>query len=367
MSRVVFDRITKHFGEVVAVDDLSLEIYDKEFLVLLGPSGCGKSTALRIVAGLEDPTRGTIIIGDRVVNNVEAKNRDIAMVFQDYALYPHMSVYDNMAFSMRMRHVHRQERHRRVLEAAHTLGLETLLKRKPAELSGGQRQRVALGRAIVRQPSVFLMDEPLSNLDAKLRVQTRRELIKLHRRLQTTFIYVTHDQVEAMTMGERIAILKDGTLHQVDRPQDVYDRPANVFVASFIGSPPMNFFQAELQGEGDHLVARSDGVEAHLSAAQSQALAKLSTPKVTFGIRPEHIVVGDAAAGPDQCMLNTIVDTVESLGAEQQVTFSIGDNTIQARLDPSPALREGQQVVLMFASDHLHFFDPETGLRIEDK
>jgi multiple sugar transport system ATP-binding protein len=367
MSRVVFDRVTKRFGEVVAVDDLSLEVHDQEFLVLLGPSGCGKSTALRIVAGLEEPTRGTIVIGERVVNNVEAKNRDIAMVFQDYALYPHMSVYDNMAFSMRMRHIRRRERHQRVLEAAQTLGLETLLRRKPAELSGGQRQRVALGRAIVRQPSVFLMDEPLSNLDAKLRVQTRREIIKLHRRLQTTFIYVTHDQVEAMTMGERIAILKDGALQQVGRPQDVYEGPANVFVASFIGSPAMNFFQAKLEGEGDGLLARADGVEIHLSAAQSQALARLPTPNVTIGIRPEHILLGEASAKADHCLLNAVVDTVEALGAEQQVTFSNGDSTIQARLGPSPALREGEQVLLMFASDRLHFFDPETGLRIEDK
>jgi len=367
MSRVVFDRVTKHFGEVVAVDDLSLEIYDKEFLVLLGPSGCGKSTALRIVAGLEDPTQGTVIIGDRVVNHIEAKNRDIAMVFQDYALYPHMSVYDNMAFSMRMRHVHRRERHQRILEAAHTLGLETLLSRKPAALSGGQRQRVALGRAIVRQPSVFLMDEPLSNLDAKLRVQTRREIIKLHRRLQTTFIYVTHDQVEAMTMGERIAILKDGALQQVARPQDVYDRPANVFVASFIGSPAMNFFQADLEGQTDRLVARSDGVEFPLSPVQAKALATLPTRNVTIGIRPEHISLGEASAKAYHCMLAAVVDTVESLGSEQQVTFSNEASSIQARLDPSPALREGEQVLLMFPSDRLHFFNPETGLRIEDK
>jgi multiple sugar transport system ATP-binding protein len=366
MSRVIFDRITKHFGEVVAVDELSLEIYDKEFLVLLGPSGCGKSTALRIVAGLEDPTRGTIIIGDRVVNNIEAKNRDIAMVFQDYALYPHMSVYDNMAFSMRMRHVPHHERERRVQEAAHTLGLETLLRRKPAELSGGQRQRVALGRAIVRQPSVFLMDEPLSNLDAKLRVQTRRELIKLHRRLQTTFIYVTHDQVEAMTMGERIAILKDGLLQQVDHPQNVYQRPANVFVASFIGSPAMNFFDAELTTQGEGLVARSDGVEMQLSPAQAEVLAKLPTRSVTIGIRPEHMVVGTASAKADHCVLRVTVDTVESLGAEQQVTFSNGDNTIQARLDPIPLLREGEHVLLMFPCGNLHFFDPATGLRVGD-
>jgi multiple sugar transport system ATP-binding protein len=367
MSRVVFDRVTKRFGEVLAVGDLSLEIYDREFLVLLGPSGCGKSTALRIVAGLETPDVGTIIIGDRVVNNVEAKNRDIAMVFQDYALYPHMSVYDNMAFSMRMRHIHRQERNRRVLEAAQTLGLEGLLRRKPAELSGGQRQRVALGRAIVRQPSVFLMDEPLSNLDAKLRVQTRRELIKLHRRLQTTFIYVTHDQVEAMTMGERIAILRDGALQQVGRPQEVYDRPANVFVASFIGSPAMNFFQAELERQADRLVARSDGIEFPLSPTQAQALAGLPTRNVTIGVRPEHMALGAASAKADRAVLAVVVDTVESLGSEQHVTFSNGDNTIQGRLDPSPVLREGEKVLLSFAPEHLHFFDPETGLRIEDK
>ena len=226
---------------------------------------------------------------------------------------------------------------------------------------------MALGRAIVRQPSVFLMDEPLSNLDAKLRVQTRRELIKLHRRLQTTFIYVTHDQVEAMTMGERIAILLDGALQQVGRPQDVYDRPASVFVASFIGSPAMNFFQAELASQGDGLVARSDGVEMQLSAAQAQALAKLPTRNVTIGVRPEHMVVGEASAKADHCVLAVVVDTVESLGAEQQVTFSTADSTIQARLDPSPALHEGEQVLLMFACDRLHFFDPETGLRIEDK
>jgi multiple sugar transport system ATP-binding protein len=211
------------------------------------------------------------------------------------------------------------------------------------------------------------MDEPLSNLDAKLRVQTRRELIKLHRRLQTTFIYVTHDQVEAMTMGERIAILKDGVLQQVGRPQDVYDRPASVFVASFIGSPAMNFFQAELVTQGDGLVAHSDGVEMQLSAAQVQALAKLPTRNVTIGVRPEHMVVGEASAKADHCVLAVVVDTVESLGAEQQVTFSNGESTIQARLDPSPALHEGEQVLLMFACEHLHFFDPETGLRIEDK
>ena len=240
MGRVVLDQVTKRFDSVVAVDRLSLDVEDREFLVLLGPSGCGKSTALRMIAGLEDPTDGTITIGDRVVNDVEAKDRDVAMVFQSYALYPHMSVRKNIEFPLRTRHVDHTERDRLVADAATSLGLQDLMDRKPAQLSGGQRQRVALAHAIVRRPLVFLMDEPLSNLDAKLRVQTRAELIELQRDLQTTVIYVTHDQVEAMTMGDRIAIMNDGVLQQVGPPQAVYERPANLFVASFIGNPPMN-------------------------------------------------------------------------------------------------------------------------------
>ncbi len=235
MSLVSFDNVSKFFGDVVALKDFSLEVLDREFIVLLGPSGCGKSTALRIVAGLEQPTRGNILIKGQVVNDVEPKRRDVAMVFQNYALYPHMSVYNNIAFGLRMRGLHRREIDTLVKEAAQNLGLAELLRRKPGELSGGQRQRVALGRAIVRRPVVYLMDEPLSNLDAKLRVQTRAELVKMHRLLQTTFIYVTHDQVEAMTMGDRIAILEQGLLQQVGPPQEVYDRPANVFVADFLG------------------------------------------------------------------------------------------------------------------------------------
>ncbi|MGD2057449.1 MAG: ATP-binding cassette domain-containing protein, partial [Anaerolineales bacterium] len=242
MASVTYDHVYKRFGEVTAVNNMKIEVKDKEFLVLVGPSGCGKTTALRLLAGLEEITEGQILIGDRVVNEVAPKDRDIAMVFQSYALYPHMSVYDNMAFGLRLRKTPREDIKRRVEEAADILGIGALLDRKPRQLSGGQRQRVAVGRAIVREPSVFLFDEPLSNLDAKLRVQTRAEITKLHQRLQTTFIYVTHDQVEAMTMASRIAVMKDGILQQIDTPQNLYDYPANVFVAGFIGSPSMNFF-----------------------------------------------------------------------------------------------------------------------------
>ncbi|MGQ9572778.1 MAG: ABC transporter ATP-binding protein [Dehalococcoidia bacterium] len=365
MSRVVFEHVTKHFGDVVAVDDLSLEVHDKEFLVLLGPSGCGKSTALRLVAGLEEPTKGTIIIGDRIVNHVEAKNRDVAMVFQNYALYPHMSVYDNMAFSLRMRHIPRRQRHQKVAEAARMLGLEDLLRRRPGELSGGQRQRVALGRAIVRNPSVFLMDEPLSNLDAKLRVQTRRELIKLHRQLETTVIYVTHDQVEAMTMGARIAIMHEGALHQVGDPQEVYHRPANLFVASFIGSPAMNFFDVELRLHDGRLTAHGSGASFTLSDDQAQALAALNGKKAIIGVRPEHILLDSGPEeSPEDC-IDVVVDTVESMGHEQHVTFSAGDATIVARLDAERRLREGERVRLRLDRARMHFFDPETGQRIE--
>jgi multiple sugar transport system ATP-binding protein len=365
MSRVVFDHVTKRFGDVVAVADLSLEVHDKEFLVLLGPSGCGKSTALRLVAGLEDPAEGNIIIGDRIVNNVEAKNRNVAMVFQNYALFPHMSVYDNMAFGLRMRHIARRERDQKVLDAARMLGLQDLLRRRPGELSGGQRQRVALGRAIVRNPLVFLMDEPLSNLDAKLRVQTRRELIKLHRQLETTVIFVTHDQVEAMTMGARIAIIHEGALQQVSDPQEVYQHPANLFVASFIGSPAMNFFHSELQMHDGQLMAQSSGARFPLTEGQARALAALEGDKVIVGVRPEHILPDwEAEEGPE-AGVDVVVDTVESMGHEQHVTFSAGDTTVVARLDAERSLREGERLRLRIDRAHMHFFDPDSGQRIE--
>jgi len=253
MASVTFEHVTKKFENVIAVKDLTLHIPDGEFLVLVGPSGCGKTTTLRLLAGLEEVTHGRIYIGDRDVTDIPPKDRNVAMVFQSYALYPHMNVYDNIAFGLRMRKVPKLEIERRVLEAARMLEIEHILYRRPRELSGGQRQRVAVARAIVRDPAVFLFDEPLSNLDAKLRVQTRAELIKLHQRLGTTFVYVTHDQVEAMTMGTRIAVMKDGVLQQVDTPQNIYERPDNLFVAGFIGSPPMNFFEARLMPEGESL------------------------------------------------------------------------------------------------------------------
>jgi multiple sugar transport system ATP-binding protein len=362
MSRVVFDHLTKHFGQVVAVDDFTLEVEDQEFLVLLGPSGCGKTTALRVVAGLEDPTNGRILIGERVMNDVPAKHRDVAMVFQNYALYPHMSVYDNMVFGLRLRHIPQRERDRMVRETAQTLGLEEMLRRKPAELSGGQRQRVALGRAIVRRPSVFLMDEPLSNLDAKLRVQTRSEIIKLHRRLEGTFIYVTHDQVEAMTMGSRIAIMNEGALQQVGPPQEVYDRPANLFVAAFIGSPAMNFFEARLERRGREAVAVAEDAEFPLLPEQVAAVAEHGVDGVVVGVRPEHL---DLVTTDADGHLQATVDTVESLGHEQHVTFSQATRSLVARLSPEYRLRVGEQIRLRTSPQHVHLFDPADGRRIE--
>jgi multiple sugar transport system ATP-binding protein len=365
MSRVIFDHVTKHFGEVVAVDDLSLEVLDKEFLVLLGPSGCGKTTALRVVAGLEEPTDGVVVIGDRIVNNVEAKNRDIAMVFQNYALYPHMSVYDNLAFGLRMRHVSRRDRDGKVRDVARLLGLDQLLRRRPGELSGGQRQRVAVGRAIVREPAVFLMDEPLSNLDAKLRVQTRAEVIKLHRRLETTVIYVTHDQVEAMTMGQRIAIMNEGALQQVAPPQQVYDRPATMFVAEFIGSPAMNFFQAELSRKSGELMCCAERSEFTVPKVRASALEAHDSRGVVVGVRPEHLALVDGEEAAGDSVIKATVDTVESLGHELNVLFSDGSNNVVARLDTKRVLQYGDEVRLAVQGENLHFFDPETGQRIE--
>jgi multiple sugar transport system ATP-binding protein len=291
MATVTFDHVTKRYGDVTAVDDLSLSISDGEFMVLVGPSGCGKTTSLRMIAGLEEITAGSLSIGERVVNDVAPKDRDIAMVFQSYALYPHMSVYDNLAFGLKLRKIDKKEIDRRVKEAAETIQLTTLLARKPKELSGGQRQRVALGRAIVREPAVFLMDEPLSNLDAKLRVQTRAEIARLHKRLKTTIVYVTHDQVEAMTMGQRIAVMSQAKLQQVGTPQELYERPDSRFVAGFIGSPAMNFLPVELSGTGDSAVLRGDGVEMSLPAAFRKAVGAVSGKRLIVGIRPEHIDV----------------------------------------------------------------------------
>ena len=347
MASVTYDHVVKRYtADLTVVKDFNVEIKDKEFMVLVGPSGCGKSTALRMLAGLEAISEGEIRIGDRVVNNVAAKDRDIAMVFQSYALYPHMSVYDNMAFPLQMAHMKKPEIDKRVKNASRILGLDNFLKRKPRALSGGQRQRVALGRAIVRSPKVFLLDEPLSNLDAKLRGQTRIELQKLHRDLQTTFIYVTHDQVEAMTMGDRIAIMNAGILQQVGTPGDIYDHPANLFVAGFIGSPTMNFVPATVQ-DG---TAKASGIEVKLPKP-------INSSKGTLGFRPEAVTDRVADGGTAMEMK---VDVVERLGSDQFLYGQVGTDQVTARVDPRMKVDPGDKVRLGLDTRTLHFFDAET-------
>src|SRR5947209_6738053 len=319
MARVGIDHVWKRYGDVVAVHDISLEAKDEEFLVLVGPSGCGKSTTLRMVAGLDDISEGNISIGDRVVNDLSPKDRDIAMVFQSYALYPHMNVYDNMAFGLKLRKTPKPEIKRRVTEAGEILGITALLDRKPKQLSGGQRQRVALGRAIVRDPAVFLMDEPLSNLDAKLRVQTRAEISKLHLRLKTTIIYVTHDQTEAMTMGNRIAVMKDGFLQQIDKPATLYDYPTNTFVAGFIGSPSMNLLPATLSQADGKMTVTGEGWAIPLPDSLAQQARGQNSQKVLLGIRPEHILPAALANGASTNKIGTQIEVVENMGSHQYV------------------------------------------------
>ncbi|MGZ3383109.1 MAG: ABC transporter ATP-binding protein [Isosphaeraceae bacterium] len=351
MASVTYDHVVKRYtADVTVVKDFNVEIKDKEFMVLVGPSGCGKSTALRMLAGLEAITEGQIRIGDRVVNNVAAKDRDIAMVFQSYALYPHMSVFDNMAFPLQMQHLKKDDIDKRVRNASRILGLDNFLTRKPRALSGGQRQRVALGRAIVRNPKVFLLDEPLSNLDAKLRGQTRIELQKLHRELETTFIYVTHDQVEAMTMGDRIAIMNAGILQQVGTPGEIYDHPANLFVAGFIGSPTMNFVPAAIQNGS----AKASGFEVKLPKAVSAA-------KGTLGFRPEAVTDRVADGGTTMEMK---VDGVERLGSDQFLYGPGGGDQVTARVDPRMSVQPGDKVRLGLDTRGLHFFDSETELAL---
>jgi multiple sugar transport system ATP-binding protein len=360
VGRVALAHVSKQFDDVAAVDDLSIDVADEEFLVLLGPSGCGKSTALRMIAGLEDPTAGTITIGDRVVNDVEAKDRDVAMVFQSYALYPHMTVRRNIEFPLRSRKVPAAERDQLVRDAAESLGLTEYLERKPAQLSGGQRQRVALARAIVRRPQVFLMDEPLSNLDAKLRVQTRAELVELQRRLAATVIYVTHDQVEAMTMGNRIAILDRGVLQQIGAPQDVYARPANLFVARFIGSPPMNTVTARVGRVDATLVAEIPGGHIPLEASLAGEVEARGLDEVVVGVRPEDLRFAAADGIPAQ------VTVVESLGHERHVVCRLDDQQLvivrQDAHESAPA--EGSPTRLRADNSALHVFDPTTGDRV---
>lgn len=367
MASVRYDHVTKQFSETVkAVNDLSLDIKDKEFLVLVGPSGCGKTTALRLLAGLEDISSGTISIGDRVVNDIAPKDRDIAMVFQSYALYPHMSVYDNMAFGLKLRKMSKTDIDKRVKEAAGILGIAHLLDRKPKQLSGGQRQRVAVGRAIVREPKVFLFDEPLSNLDAKLRVETRAGISKLHQRLGTTFIYVTHDQTEAMTMASRIAVMKDGILQQIGTPSDLYDHPSNVFVAGFIGSPSMNFFNAKVTGSDGGMMFDSGTFKLPVPSDIREKLRARNDDQYVVGIRPEDI--HDAAfpaPGIESAEISAQVDVVEPMGSEIYLNLLSGENTLVARVDPRSSARAGNNVGLDVDVNKLHIFDKksETAIR----
>jgi len=353
MAEVTLTGITKRFGDFTAVDDLSMVIEDGKFTVLVGPSGCGKTTTLRMVAGLEEATEGEIKIGERVVNKVPPKDRNIAMVFQNYALYPHMDVFNNMAFGLKLRKTPKGEINQRVHEAAQLLGIEEKLKSKPRELSGGQRQRVAVGRAIVRNPQVFLFDEPLSNLDAKLRVQMRTELEELHNKLQTTTIYVTHDQVEAMTLGDRIAVMKDGVIQQYAPPQETYDHPANQFVAGFIGSPAMNFFPAAVVQDGDRTVLTGNGFRIALSPEQS----RVELPNaVTVGVRPEDL------DGPVDETENTVelrVSVLEQLGHTLLVYGYVDETQIVASLDPHKQVELDSIIRLTVNLKTLHVFDPE--------
>ncbi len=361
MASVTFEHVYKRYGDVVAVADLNIEIADKEFLVFVGPSGCGKSTSLRMLAGLEEISEGRILIGDRLVNDVPPKDRDIAMVFQSYALYPHMTVYDNMAFGLKLRKVPKQEIDRRVQDAGKILGIEHLLDRKPKQLSGGQRQRVAVGRAIVREPNVFLMDEPLSNLDAKLRVQARAEISKLHQRLGTTFIYVTHDQTEAMTMGTRIAVMKDGFLQQIASPQMLYDLPNNIFVAGFIGSPSMNFFDATLiERDGKQFVNCKDfqvEIPTNNHALYKPYLGK----EVIFGIRPEHVHDPDyAAPGITPALIEARVEVTELMGNEVIVYFATDHQQFLGRFDPRTKVTVGMTKTCAIDMSRMHIFDKAT-------
>src|SRR5687767_7224420 len=359
MAQVVLKELNKKYDEVHAVKDVNLTIRDKEFMVLVGPSGCGKTTTLRMVAGLEEITAGEIQIGERVVNDLPPKDRDIAMVFQNYALYPHMSVYDNMAFGLKMRKLPKSEIQKRVQYAAEILGIQELLKRKPRQLSGGQRQRVAVGRAIVRHPQVFLFDEPLSNLDAKLRVQMRVELKRLHQRLETTAIYVTHDQVEAMTLGSRVVVMKDGWVQQVGEPMEVYAKPQNKFVAGFIGSPSMNFIPVTLTDGNGALYAEAAGMRIKVPDASTQSLMPYKGQSLTLGVRPEDLRVGASSDSAD-LSFETVVEVVEPLGSEILLDTRAAGQQIVARVEPTVRTQPHEKIRLTFVPDRIHFFDAKT-------
>ncbi|MBD5656406.1 MAG: sn-glycerol-3-phosphate ABC transporter ATP-binding protein UgpC [Candidatus Eremiobacteraeota bacterium] len=358
MAQIKLENLTKRYGSLVVVDSVNLDIADDEFLVLVGPSGCGKTTTLRMVAGLEDISDGSVFIGDKRVNDVEPKDRDIAMVFQSYALYPHMSVFDNMAFGLKMRKVETSEITRRIEEASAMLGIGKLLKRKPRELSGGQRQRVALGRAIVREPAVFLMDEPLSNLDAQVRANTRTELLRIHQRVKNTVIYVTHDQVEAMTMGDRIVVMKDGIVQQVASPKEIYNHPANKFVASFIGSPPMNFFDADLEVREGVASLTGPSFNFSVNGNVAQKLLESTSRTVTLGVRPEDVLLdGGNATGA----MRMRIDVVETLGAEQHLFLSSERNSLLARVPSDFPAEIGDQLNASIDPRKLHVFNTESG------
>jgi len=364
MAEVILKNLTKTFKNVVAVNSMNLNIADKEFLVLVGPSGCGKTTALRMIAGLEEATSGEIYIDGRLVNDVSPKDRDIAMVFQNYALYPHMTVFDNMAFALKLKKIPKAEIIQRVQEAARLLGLRELLDRKPKQLSGGQRQRVALGRAIVREPKVFLMDEPLSNLDAKLRVQTRAELIKLHRRLGITTIYVTHDQVEAMTMGDRIAVMRDGVVQQVDTPMGLYTKPANMFVAGFIGTPAMNFVDAILREENGRYVVDAGAFRVVIPESKNgEKFPQYVGKPVVFGVRPEDIFDKELSPLVKPTNENTIkvaVDVIEPMGPIVTMYLTTAKHNLVATIDAETKAKEGEEIEVTLDMEKTHLFDKET-------
>jgi multiple sugar transport system ATP-binding protein len=365
VASVTFNHVYKRFGDVTVVSDLNIAVEDKEFLVFVGPSGCGKSTSLRMLAGLEEISEGEILIGDRVVNNVAPKDRDVAMVFQSYALYPHMTVYDNMAFGLKLRKTPKKIIDERVREAARELGIDHLLDRRPRQLSGGQRQRVAVGRAIVREPAVFLMDEPLSNLDAKLRVEARSFISKLHQRLETTFIYVTHDQVEAMTMGTRICVLNAGQLQQIDSPFNLYHNPRNVFVAGFIGSPSMNFFDATLEPDGDNLAVNTGAFTLKIPASKAAPFRSHVGSEVILGVRPEDIHdTNYLPQGITPANISANVEVIEQMGNEMIIYLENGGKNFIARTDPRTDAQVGGELGVTFNLDNVHIFDKDTELSL---
>jgi multiple sugar transport system ATP-binding protein len=361
MAEVVLKNVSKIYpGNIKAVDNVNLHVQDREFVVLVGPSGCGKSTTLRMVAGLEEISSGTVSIGPKEVNNIPPKDRDIAMVFQNYALYPHMTVYENMAFGLKLRKFKKADIDKRVQDAADILGIKDYLNRRPKALSGGQRQRVAVGRAIVRKPEAFLFDEPLSNLDAKMRVQMRTEISKLHTRLETTMIYVTHDQVEAMTMADRIVVMKDGIVQQVDTPLNIYDRPANLFVAGFIGTPPMNFFNGRIEKEGDALFFKEENMKIVLPTKWKDDILSYSGKNVVLGVRPEDIGSPEAENRPDMPKIRAKIEVIEPMGAETYLYLNTGSQAFISRIDAHRNVLVGDYIDLATLNTKAHVFDADT-------